>query len=95
MKGIVTILTERGQVSMPAALRKQLDVKPGQLLQWEQVSDDECRVLIVRHPRAIAAKVRAWIHKTLSGRFQLAKNDRRLDEIIARSLAPVNSLSGG
>jgi AbrB family looped-hinge helix DNA binding protein len=48
MKGIMTTLTERGQVSMPASLRKQLGLKPGQPLVWEKVSDDECRVRVVR-----------------------------------------------
>jgi AbrB family looped-hinge helix DNA binding protein len=56
MKGVLTTLTERGQVSMPASLRKQLHLKPGQPLLWERVSDDECRVRIVRHRRAGAAK---------------------------------------
>ena len=48
MKGALTTLTERGQVSMPASLRKQLRLKPGQPLMWEKVSDDECRVRVVR-----------------------------------------------
>lgn len=48
MKAVLTTLTERGQVSMPAFLRKQLQLKPGQPLMWEKVSDDECRVRIIR-----------------------------------------------
>jgi len=56
MKGVLTTLTERGQVSMPAALRNQLRLKPGQPLMWEKVSDDECRVHIVRQRGATAAK---------------------------------------
>ncbi|MGB8354866.1 MAG: AbrB/MazE/SpoVT family DNA-binding domain-containing protein, partial [Chthoniobacteraceae bacterium] len=51
-----TTLTERGQVSMPASLRKQLHLKPGQPLMWEKVSDDECRVRIVRQPGAKTVK---------------------------------------
>ncbi len=34
---------------MPASLRKQLHLKPGQPLMWEIISDDECRVRIIRH----------------------------------------------
>ena len=49
-------MTERGQVSMPAALRKQLRLKAGQPLMWEKVSDDECRVRIVRRREPGAAK---------------------------------------
>jgi len=48
MSGTLTTLTERGQVSMPASLRKQLHLRPGQPLMWEKVSDSECRVTIVR-----------------------------------------------
>jgi bifunctional DNA-binding transcriptional regulator/antitoxin component of YhaV-PrlF toxin-antitoxin module len=56
MKGILTTLTERGQVSMPASLRKLLHLKVGQPLMWEKVSDTECRVRIVRPLEARAAK---------------------------------------
>jgi AbrB family looped-hinge helix DNA binding protein len=56
MKGVLTTLTERGQVSMPASLRKQLRLKPGQPLMWEKVSDDECRVRVVRRRSPGAAK---------------------------------------
>lgn len=48
MKGVLTTLTERGQVSMPASLRKELRLKSGQPLLWEKVSDVECRVRIVQ-----------------------------------------------
>lgn len=48
MPNTLTTLTERGQVSMPAGLRRQLGLKPGQPLIWEKVSDNECRVTIVR-----------------------------------------------
>jgi len=56
MKGSLTTLTERGQVSMPASLRRQLHLKAGQPLMWEKVSDDECRVRIVRPRGNKAAK---------------------------------------
>ncbi len=38
-------LTERGQISVPAALRKAMNLKPGQLLKFAPVSDHEFRVL--------------------------------------------------
>ena len=44
MKTMVTTVTERGQVSIPAQIREQLHIQPGQRLVWEQVSDSECRV---------------------------------------------------
>lgn len=37
-------LTERGQVSLPAALRRALKLRPGQKLRFEVVSDHEFRV---------------------------------------------------
>jgi len=49
VKSLAT-LTERGQVSMPAALRKKLGLRPGQPLLWKMISDTECRVVVVRKP---------------------------------------------
>jgi AbrB family looped-hinge helix DNA binding protein len=37
-------LTERGQISLPAELRRALRLRPGQKLQFEAVSDREFRV---------------------------------------------------
>lgn len=39
-----SLLTERGQVSVPASLRRAMGMLPGQRLHWEQVSDREIRV---------------------------------------------------
>ena len=43
-----TTITERGQVSVPAAIRKALALQAGQQLVWERVSDSECRVRVRR-----------------------------------------------
>jgi len=43
---MVTILTERGQVSVPAKLRRELNLKAGRKLVWERVSPTECRVRV-------------------------------------------------
>lgn len=40
-------LTERGQVSVPAALRKSMKLRPGQKLMWLRISDREMRVSVV------------------------------------------------
>jgi bifunctional DNA-binding transcriptional regulator/antitoxin component of YhaV-PrlF toxin-antitoxin module len=37
-------LTERGQISVPAALRKAMQLRPGQRFRWERVSAREMRV---------------------------------------------------
>ena len=39
-----SLLTERGQVSVPASLRKAMGLRPGQRLHWEQISNQEIRV---------------------------------------------------
>jgi AbrB family looped-hinge helix DNA binding protein len=40
-------LTERGQVSVPASVRKALNLRPGQRLRWQRISDQEVRVSVV------------------------------------------------
>ena len=44
MNSLMTVVTERGQTSIPAKIRKQLNLKPGQKLRWQKVADNECRV---------------------------------------------------
>jgi AbrB family looped-hinge helix DNA binding protein len=39
-------LTDRGQISIPAALRKKMRLKPGQRLRWEGISEREARVVV-------------------------------------------------
>ena len=55
MKTLVTTLTERGQVSVPADVRRRLRLEPGQRLTWEPVSDSECRVRVARRARRVGA----------------------------------------
>lgn len=46
MNTLVTVVTERGQTSIPAEIRRQLKLKTGQKLRWQQVADNECRVFL-------------------------------------------------
>ena len=46
MERSTSTVTERGQVSIPAALRAAMRMQTGQELRWEQVSDRECRVTL-------------------------------------------------
>jgi bifunctional DNA-binding transcriptional regulator/antitoxin component of YhaV-PrlF toxin-antitoxin module len=39
-------LTDRGQVSVPAALRKAMNLRIGQRFVWERISDREMRVTV-------------------------------------------------
>lgn len=36
-------LTERGQISIPASLRKSMKLRPGQSFHWQRISDREMR----------------------------------------------------
>ena len=46
MNGQICTLTERGQVSMPASLRRKMHLKAGQKLRWEPVSETEVRIVV-------------------------------------------------
>jgi AbrB family looped-hinge helix DNA binding protein len=55
MKTMATMVTDRGQVSIPAMIRKRLNLASGQRVTWEPVSDHECRMLVVAEPRVPGA----------------------------------------
>lgn len=46
MKTLETMLTERGQTSVPAQLRKRMHLTPGTKLCWEEISEHECRLIV-------------------------------------------------
>jgi bifunctional DNA-binding transcriptional regulator/antitoxin component of YhaV-PrlF toxin-antitoxin module len=46
MQPLKCTLTERGQVSLPASLRKKMGLSPGRVLRWEAVSSTEARVIV-------------------------------------------------
>ena len=62
-----TTVTERGQTSIPARIRREADVQPGTELVWEVVGPDEWRVTIVRG-HAVAPDPRAM--RGFSRRFR-------------------------
>lgn len=53
----VTVVTERGQVSIPADLRRDLHLAPGRRLRWEKVTSGELRVVVLpaERPRGAMA----------------------------------------
>lgn len=55
MKTLSTRVTERGQVSIPAQIRKRMHLGPGQRIVWEAISDHECRVVIASDSKAPGA----------------------------------------
>jgi bifunctional DNA-binding transcriptional regulator/antitoxin component of YhaV-PrlF toxin-antitoxin module len=46
-------LTERGQISVPAALRKAMRLRTGQVFKWERITDRELRLVV--EPEATAS----------------------------------------
>lgn len=54
MDKFTTVVTERGQVSIPASIRKELRLKTGQPLVWEKISDRECLVKVPRKKKPLS-----------------------------------------
>jgi AbrB family looped-hinge helix DNA binding protein len=46
VKTDTTVVTERGQTSIPAHLRKEMGLGRGKRLVWEKVSDEEIRIRV-------------------------------------------------
>jgi len=46
----ISVVTERGQVSIPARLRKELSLAKGQRLLWERTGEHEIRVTVLPEP---------------------------------------------
>ena len=65
MVTLITKVTERGQASIPAAVRKRLDLRTGTRLVWEAVSDHEVRVRVqvdaaVEGPRSMLGYAKSF-----------------------------------
>lgn len=46
----ITVVTDRGQVSIPARLRRELALAKGQKLLWEKAGEREIRVIVLESP---------------------------------------------
>lgn len=44
----VSVVTERGQVSIPANLREELGIEKGQKLLWEKAGEHEIRIMVLQ-----------------------------------------------
>ena len=51
----VTVVTDRGQVSIPALVRKELNLVKGRRLAWERVSGKELRVIVMEDEEPVGA----------------------------------------
>ena len=52
----VSVITERGQVSIPAHLRKELSLAKGQRLLWEKTGEREIRITVLSEPQPRGAQ---------------------------------------
>jgi len=52
MKNDLSTITDRGQISIPASIRKAVKLKTGQVLQWEVLSPSEIRVSLPHQVKA-------------------------------------------
>lgn len=52
----ITVVTERGQVSIPSGLRRALSLAKGSKLLWRRVGDHELRVTVVEERRPVGAQ---------------------------------------
>ena len=72
----ISVVTERGQVSIPSRLRKELSLAKGQRLLWEKTGEREIRVTILPEPEPRGAMAMLGFAK----RF---RNARRTKEWMA------------
>jgi bifunctional DNA-binding transcriptional regulator/antitoxin component of YhaV-PrlF toxin-antitoxin module len=56
MNRMETMLTERGQTSIPAPVRKHMRLTPGVKLRWQELSEHECRVIVQCRERGPGAR---------------------------------------
>lgn len=53
----ISVVTDRGQISIPSELRRELSIDKGRRLLWEKVGDRELRIVILpeAEPRGATA----------------------------------------
>ena len=74
-----TVLTERGQISVPVAIRKRAHLIPGQRLRWQQVAPDTFSVTIEPRSKKKACAVDAIGYARV---FSADEGPKRTDEIM-------------
>lgn len=60
-------LTDRGQISVPAALRKAMNLRPGQRFKWERISEREFRVMVEKDAPAGPRSVLGYARRVRKG----------------------------
>jgi AbrB family looped-hinge helix DNA binding protein len=52
----ISVVTERGQVSIPAEIRRELSLAKGQRLLWERTGEREIRIVVLEDPEPRGAR---------------------------------------
>ena len=52
----LSVVTDRGQVSIPASLRQELGIEKGQRLLWEKTGEHELRIVVLHEGAPLGAK---------------------------------------
>jgi AbrB family looped-hinge helix DNA binding protein len=63
----VSVVTERGQVSIPANLREELGIEKGQKLLWEKAGEHEIRIQVLADSGPRGALAMLGFAKRLGG----------------------------
>jgi AbrB family looped-hinge helix DNA binding protein len=63
----LSTLTERGQISVPASLRKAMNLRPGQRLKFEPISNNEFRVFTLNNTPAGPVAMLGYARKLRAG----------------------------
>lgn len=50
-----TVVTERGQISIPARIRRELGLRRGDRIVWERISDREIRLVVLEREKPAGA----------------------------------------
>ncbi|NLL82613.1 MAG: AbrB/MazE/SpoVT family DNA-binding domain-containing protein [Lentisphaerae bacterium] len=77
MKTDVTVVTERGQISIPASVRKQMHIVPGTPIVWSVSDDCTCTITLARKLPVRGAKAMLGFAHTYMN------NDLSSDQLLA------------
>lgn len=83
---LYSTLTERGQVSVPALLRKLFNLKPGQRFLWKRVGENEISIIVdtgkqALGPRATLGYARKFYHGIAPSSDKVLKEIREGEDL--------------
>ena len=79
---MTTVLTERGQISVPSKLRRRLHLKTGQRFLWQPIADSTMRVVVLPEEGKVPGPlgVLGWAERFFKG-SRLPRSDEALREL--------------